>query len=367
MFIVKVKTIKLKLMNFWKIYLSQSIQRPWIVSLLLATSPRTLKHGSPLGRRMCNLLKVQPCSGTPFGCQLVVRWTLNSTKMKNSMKKTRNQYHYQIRKNRKMNDIIKKNRLLNACINNNGDIFDEIKKLRKAPTVPTMVDGVSYKIESHFANTYRQLYNSIEDDHNLTHVAEHLSKAIDSNSHPYRNDPINDFTSDCLINTPFALSEQLSLLFRQFLIHGHASPILMVSTLLPMIKDKLGDTWSSSNYRSIALTSLLLKIFDWILLLLFDEELKIDELQFGFKRNTSTTMCTWVAVETIDYFLRNGSDVFTCVMDMSKAFDLVQHGTLFWKLIDKKYHQYTWGFCLWCIVNSKPMWGGTVINLTRSL
>ena len=51
-----------------------------------------------------------------------------------------------------MNDIIKKNRLLNACINNNGDIFDEIKKLRKAPpTVPTMIDGVSYKIESHFA------------------------------------------------------------------------------------------------------------------------------------------------------------------------------------------------------------------------
>ena len=94
--------------------------------------------------------------------------------------------------------------------------FDEIKKLRKAPpTVSTMIDGVSYKIESHFANTYRQLYNSIEDDHNLTHVAEHLSKAIDSNSHVYvdkitaslvknainhlrnnRNDPINDFTSD---------------------------------------------------------------------------------------------------------------------------------------------------------------------------
>ena len=49
------------------------------------------------------------------------------------MKKTRNQYHYQIRKNRKMNDIIKKNRLLNACINNNVDIFDEIKKFRKAP------------------------------------------------------------------------------------------------------------------------------------------------------------------------------------------------------------------------------------------
>ena len=242
-----------------------------------------------------------------------------------------------------------------------------------------MIDGVSYKIESHFANTYMQLYNSIEDDHNLTHVAEHLSKAIDSNSHVYvdkitaslgknainhlknnRNDPINDFTSGCLINAPFALSEQLSLLFRQFLIHGHASPILMISTLLPMIKDKLGDTCSSSNYRPIALTSLLLEIFDWILLLLFDEELKIDELQFGFQRNTSITMCTWVAVETIDYFLRNGSDVFTCVMDMSKAFDLVQHSTLFWKLIDKKIPSIYLRllFVMYCKQQANVRWNG---------
>ena len=63
--------------------------------------------------------------------------------------------------------------------------------------------------------------------------------------------------------------------------------------------------------------------------------MKIDELQFGFQRKTSTTMCTWLAVETINYFLRNGSDVFTRVMDKSKAFNLVQQSTLFWKLIDK--------------------------------
>ena len=44
--------------------------------------------------------------------------------------------------------------------------------------------------------------------------------------------------------------------------------------------------------------------------------MKIDEFQFGFQRKTSTTMSTWLAVETIDYFLRNGSDVFTCVMDV---------------------------------------------------
>ena len=63
--------------------------------------------------------------------------------------------------------------------------------------------------------------------------------------------------------------------------------------------------------------------------------LNIDELQFGFQQDTSTNMCTSLAVETREYYLRNGSDVFACVMDMTKAFDKVRHSKLFWKLVEK--------------------------------
>ena len=44
-------------------------------------------------------------------------------------------------------------------------------------------------------------------------------------------------------------------------------------------------------------------------------------------------MCTWMVLETISYFMRNGSEVFTCCMDMTKAFDLVRHSLLFKKLL----------------------------------
>ena len=44
-------------------------------------------------------------------------------------------------------------------------------------------------------------------------------------------------------------------------------------------------------------------------------------------------MCTWAVLETIDFFLRNHSDVFVCTMDMTKAFDLVRHSLLFRKLL----------------------------------
>ena len=79
----------------------------------------------------------------------------------------------------------------------------------------------------------------------------------------------------------------------------------------------------------------MLKVFDWVVLLLHKDGLNIDELQFGFQQDTSTNMCTWLAVETIEYFLRNASDVFACVMDMTKAFDKVQHSKPFWKLVEK--------------------------------
>ena len=73
-----------------------------------------------------------------------------NTELHRIRKKTRNLYHFQIRKNRKMADIIKKNTLLDACVNNNGDIFNEIVNLRRSvPTVPSMIDDVTSGVENH--------------------------------------------------------------------------------------------------------------------------------------------------------------------------------------------------------------------------
>ena len=254
-----------------------------------------------------------------------------------------------------MVDTFKKNALLNACINNKSDIFDVIKKQRSvAPTVSTVIDGITSDVETHFANTYRKIYNSVNDHGNLLEVTQFLEKKVNPSSiadveritpliveeaikHLKNNktDPVFDLSSDCLKNAPFILCEQLALLFKHFVMHGHISLTLMISALIPLVKDKLGDITASNNYRSIALSSLILKVFDWVVLLLYSDDLKVDELQFGFQQNTSTSMCTWLAVEAIEYFMRNGSDVYVCVMGMTKAFDTVQHSKLFWKPVDK--------------------------------
>lgn len=52
----------------------------------------------------------------------------------------------------------------------------------------------------------------------------------------------------------------ISNLINFFLIHGHVSDNLLVATIVPLIKDKLDNVESSDNYRSIAISSVILRI-----------------------------------------------------------------------------------------------------------
>ena len=105
-----------------------------------------------------------------------------------------------------------------------------------------------------------------------------------------------------------------------YLTHGHISTVLTVSTMFPVLKDKLGNHSDSNNYRCIATSSVIQKLFDCVIIILYQDCLHLDQFQFSYQPNCSTTMCTWQVLETIDYFLRNGSEVFVCMMDMTKAF-----------------------------------------------
>ena len=47
-------------------------------------------------------------------------------------------------------------------------------------------------------------------------------------------------------------------------------------------------------------------------------------------------MCTWAVLETVDYFLKNGSEVFSYAMDMTAAFDMTLHSLIFAKMNRKR-------------------------------
>ena len=54
--------------------------------------------------------------------------------------------------------------------------------------------------------------------------------------------------------------------------------------------------------------------------------------QFGFKRKHGTDQCIYVLKEIIDLYRKLNGSVFVCFLDASKAFDRVNHKTLFKQL-----------------------------------
>ena len=73
----------------------------------------------------------------------------------------------------------------------------------------------------------------------------------------------------------------------------------------------------------------MLKLLDIVILILEGEKLGCDQLQFGFQPRASTTMCSWMVTSVIDQYNRRGSVVYSCAMDLSKAFDMVEWLELF--------------------------------------
>ena len=95
------------------------------------------------------------------------------------------------------------------------------------------------------------------------------------------------------------------------------------------------DASCSSNYRGIALASILSKVLGGVILHKYSEHFISSNLQFGFKPGHSTTLCTGVLKCTISRYIHRNSFVYGCFLDASKAFDLVDHKLLFTYLFDR--------------------------------
>ncbi len=102
-------------------------------------------------------------------------------------------------------------------------------------------------------------------------------------------------------------------------------------------KTKLGNSQDSHNYRGIALCVMCFKILEYVLLFKYQVYLSSSNLLFAFKENSSITKCTWLSKEVIAHYNKKGSDVYSCLLDHSNAFDKVKHSDLFDRLLKRKY------------------------------
>ena len=98
---------------------------------------------------------------------------------------------------------------------------------------------------------------------------------------------------------------------------------LMKTTIVPILKNRQGDTSDKNNYMPIAIFIALSKIFELCIMRKVETQLITSDNQFGFKRDHGTDLCIFITV--IKYSNLHNSPVYTCFLDASKAYDRVNH------------------------------------------
>ena len=67
----------------------------------------------------------------------------------------------------------------------------------------------------------------------------------------------------------------------------------------------------------------------------YGDYLLLSDLQFGFKKGTGCNHALYTVRSVVEHFTASGSVVNLCALDMSKAFDKVNHYALWIKLMDR--------------------------------
>ena len=132
---------------------------------------------------------------------------------------------------------------------------------------------------------------------------------------------------------------RLSVLLSMFLTcvfsHGYLPDQLMSTTIIPLLKDKMGDISDVNNYRPIAIATVTSKLIENIILHNYCDCLATSDNQFSYKKEHSTDMAIFCLKETVNIYRRYSSPLFVCFLDASKAFDKLNHWALFAKLIER--------------------------------
>ena len=231
------------------------------------------------------------------------------------MRTTRSRYHYAIRYVKKNEEIMRKEAMAQSISENNSrDLWKKVHKVRDKSKVNSQcMDDVTgnENIAELFADKYKVLYNSVCSNNDVlkelltvnntdieslcSHPIDEVHSLVQNHTHcitvPHvqvaikklkaaKSDCTDHLVSDHFINGTDRLFTLISLLFTCMLSHGVSPLGLLCSTMVPVPKDKRGS--KSDNYRAIAISSILGKLFDSIIIKEQHSSLITDDLQFRF-------------------------------------------------------------------------------------
>jgi len=104
---------------------------------------------------------------------------------------------------------------------------------------------------------------------------------------------------------------------------------------IPKLSDCRTKSMSVDDFRGIAISPVISKVFEHCILDRFKLFFTTVDNQFGFKKGLSCSHAIYTVRNLVDRFISGGSTVNICALDLSKAFDKVNHYALFLKLMNR--------------------------------
>ena len=126
-----------------------------------------------------------------------------------------------------------------------------------------------------------------------------VNKSVSKLKTKKRQDGDKGLWSNLVINALVSWKNMLKALIKSMIIYGHYAQELLLSTLSSLPKNNLDDLCDSG----IDLTSCLHKVIDWVILFKYRDQLHTSHMQFAYKENHSTSMCTRALKEVVNYYL----------------------------------------------------------------
>jgi hypothetical protein len=233
-----------------------------------------------------------------------------------------------------------------------NNFWTEVKKMKGGKGAsPRTVDGEKgdERISDVFYDKYKALYNSVGfEDEAMRAIENEVEREIHCHSetscHVFRVDEIISMSkelkrgkhdgnlglySDHIIIASERFFSSLTLLFNCMLSHCVVPQGLQLCTIVPIPKSAKKSVNDSDNYRAIALSSVLGKVLDKVILMKSRAAFTTSMYQFGYKRLHSTVQCEFVVNEIIEHYMEGNSTVYVALLDATKAFDRVEYPTLF--------------------------------------
>ena len=130
----------------------------------------------------------------------------------------------------------------------------------------------------------------------------------------------------------------LAKLFNFMIKLGYAPQSFGESYTVPILKGGIsshGKSVTVDDFRGITISPVLSKVLEHCILARHEKLFKTSDNQFGFKKLSGCSHAVHALRCVTDYYTSSGSTVNICALDLSKAFDKMNHYGLFIKLMER--------------------------------